>query len=75
MGSTATALGEDCNGNGISDRKDIANGRSSDCQMDGIPDECQLAVADTTLSVVDDVYEGAVGSEFNGSVIWLTGFK
>ena len=75
MGSTATALGEDCNGNGIPDRKDIATGRSADCQMDGIPDECQLAVAQTTLSVVDDVYEGAVGSEFNGSVIWLTGFK
>ena len=75
IGSAATALGDDCNGNGISDRKDIATGRSADCQMDGIPDECQLAVAQTTLSVVDGVYEGAVGSDFLGSIAWLTGFK
>ncbi|MCP4069911.1 MAG: hypothetical protein GY741_16685 [Phycisphaeraceae bacterium] len=75
LGSAVAAADEDCNGNGISDRKDIAVGRSADCQMDGIPDECQLAVAETTLSVVDGIYEGAVGSDFLGSIAWLTGFK
>lgn len=31
----------DCNGNGIEDAIDIANGTSTDCDHDGIPDECQ----------------------------------
>ncbi|MED5330661.1 MAG: VCBS repeat-containing protein, partial [Planctomycetota bacterium] len=31
----------DCNGNGISDVADIANGMSLDTNGDGIPDECQ----------------------------------
>ena len=30
----------DCNGNGISDTCDIANGTSSDSDGDGVPDEC-----------------------------------
>jgi hypothetical protein len=32
----------DCNGNGHLDSCDIANNTSSDCQPDGIPDDCQV---------------------------------
>lgn len=32
----------DCNGNGIEDAFDIANGSSSDLDCDGVPDECAL---------------------------------
>ncbi|MCH8807236.1 MAG: thrombospondin type 3 repeat-containing protein [Planctomycetes bacterium] len=31
----------DCNGNGIDDAIDIANGTSPDCDGNGVPDECQ----------------------------------
>jgi hypothetical protein len=31
----------DCNGNGLPDFEDIANGYSTDCDADEIPDECQ----------------------------------
>jgi hypothetical protein len=31
----------DCNGNGIDDAVDIANGTSLDCDGNGVPDECQ----------------------------------
>lgn len=31
----------DCNGNGIEDMVDIAQGTSSDADLDGVPDECQ----------------------------------
>jgi hypothetical protein len=34
----------DCNGNGISDKVDIAVGFSLDCNANGKPDECDLAV-------------------------------
>ena len=32
----------DCNGNGVDDAVDVSSGASSDCQADGIPDECQI---------------------------------
>jgi hypothetical protein len=31
----------DCNGNGIGDAQDIADGFSADCNFNGIPDECE----------------------------------
>ena len=31
----------DCNDNGVQDALDIGNGSSLDCNLDGIPDECQ----------------------------------
>ncbi|MFT7679568.1 MAG: hypothetical protein ACI8QC_003572, partial [Planctomycetota bacterium] len=31
----------DCNGNGVEDADDIANGTSLDCNSNGIPDECE----------------------------------
>ncbi|MCG3128930.1 MAG: hypothetical protein CHACPFDD_03826 [Phycisphaerae bacterium] len=33
----------DCNGNGVEDADDIANGTSQDCNGNGVPDECDLA--------------------------------
>ena len=36
-----TVTGGDCNGNGIADSVDIANGTSQDCDGNGVPDECQ----------------------------------
>ena len=33
--------GQDCNGNGIPDACDIANGTSLDLNSNGIPDECE----------------------------------
>ena len=33
----------DCNGNGVSDTTDIANGYAKDCNGNGIPDSCDIA--------------------------------
>jgi len=33
----------DCNGNGIPDNQDIADGTSADCNANGRPDECEIA--------------------------------
>lgn len=41
-GTPTVAAGLDCNGNGIEDAIDIANGTSSDLDGDGVPDECQV---------------------------------
>ncbi len=38
--------GIDCNGNGVCDDLDIASGISSDADFNGVPDECELPVAD-----------------------------
>ena len=35
--------GYDCNGNGIDDAIDIANGTEQDCNHNGIPDSCEIA--------------------------------
>ncbi|NNM27584.1 MAG: hypothetical protein HKO59_16670 [Phycisphaerales bacterium] len=39
----ARRVENDCNGNGVNDACDIANGTSLDANLDGIPDECVLA--------------------------------
>ena len=39
----AAPAASDCNGNGIDDATDIANGTSEDCNGNGIPDECDVA--------------------------------
>ncbi|MBN1511116.1 MAG: hypothetical protein JXB13_03810 [Phycisphaerae bacterium] len=33
---------EDCNGNGVVDSLDLANGTSADCNGNGMPDECEV---------------------------------
>ncbi len=37
-----TSATNDCNGNGVPDSIDIANGTSRDCNGNGIPDECEI---------------------------------
>ncbi|MFT4541168.1 MAG: hypothetical protein ACI841_004418 [Planctomycetota bacterium] len=37
----------DCNGNGVLDTTDIANGTSLDCNANGRPDECDIAIGAT----------------------------
>ncbi len=34
---------DDCNGNGIDDATEIADGSANDCNLDGVPDECGIA--------------------------------
>ncbi|MFQ5805429.1 MAG: hypothetical protein ACE5I3_03150, partial [Phycisphaerae bacterium] len=34
--------GPDCNGNGIPDVNDVADGTSEDCNTNGVPDECDI---------------------------------
>ncbi|MGD8453775.1 MAG: S8 family serine peptidase [Phycisphaerae bacterium] len=42
-GAEAIVQEGDCNGNGIPDSVDIANGTSDDCNNNTIPDECDIA--------------------------------
>jgi hypothetical protein len=53
-------LGVDCNHNGIADSDDISSGYSTDCDLDGVPDECQ---ADCDGDGVPDVCELAQGAD------------
>lgn len=43
LDNVAAAGPPDCNGNGVLDDQDIANGARPDCQPNGIPDECDIA--------------------------------
>ena len=70
----AVALGQDCNGNGVADAKDIAGGFSEDCQADGVPDECQIAEGEIRYAYDDGIYGGAVGTDFTASLGWLLNF-
>ena len=53
-------VGYDCNSNSIADNVDIGNGTSSDCNHDGIPDECQNS--DCNGNGVMDVCDIAAGT-------------
>jgi len=41
LGSAGAPLERDCNGNGVEDAADIAEGHSVDENWNGIPDECE----------------------------------
>ncbi len=59
----------DCNGNGVDDATDIANGTSDDVNSDGIPDECQL-----TRLCADTNNDGFVSpADFNAWIIAFNG--
>lgn len=49
----------DCNGNGIPDDEDIANGTSFDCDGNGIPDECEALPIGPVVYVDADATSGA----------------
>jgi hypothetical protein len=41
LSTSGMAASLDCNGNGVDDATDIADGTSQDCDANGVPDECQ----------------------------------
>ena len=53
---------EDCNANGQRDDCDIFAETSLDCQLDGIPDECQIAGNDCNANGIPDDCELASGA-------------
>ena len=59
----------DCNGNGIQDAIDISVGTSTDCSLDGIPDECQFdefeLMADCNDNGIWDVCDIAEGTSLD----------
>jgi len=63
---------DDCNGNGVSDACEIADGVLADCNQNGVPDECDLSAGSshdldfdgvldecTTIIYVDEKAQGA----------------
>ena len=60
----------DCNGNGINDLDDIANGTSQDCNHNNVPDECESAADCNNNGLRDfcDLYNGT-SQDVNGNQI------
>ncbi|MCH7994726.1 MAG: right-handed parallel beta-helix repeat-containing protein, partial [Planctomycetes bacterium] len=50
--------GLDCNGNGVSDLDDVANGTSQDCTGNGVPDECELDCDGNAVADICDILDG-----------------
>jgi glucose/arabinose dehydrogenase len=59
----------DCNGNGIPDATDIANGTSRDCNGNGIPDECDISSGRST-----DCDGNGIPDECDSVVVTTTNF-
>ena len=63
----------DCNGNGVADELDIAQGTSQDCNHNGVPDECDpgmltVSMGDlTTLTLNESVTLGSDPTASGGS--------
>jgi hypothetical protein len=73
---------EDCNGNGVPDDLDIADGTSADQDADGVPDDCGAGVpfcfGDGTGAIcpcgnIGAAGEGCVNSSGQGGVLFTTG--
>ncbi len=60
---------QDCNGNGVSDDKDIADGVASDCNANGVPDTCDGPDCDGN-GVLDecDIASGS-GTDCNNNLV------
>ncbi len=43
LAGTSLVRAADCNGNGVDDASDVESGTSDDCNLDGVPDECEVA--------------------------------
>ncbi len=60
--------GDDCNENGVDDATDIAEGRSLDCNGNGVPDECEPGFVDCDGNGLDDACQqsaqGLLGQYF-----------
>ncbi len=62
----------DCNGNGVPDATDIANGTSDDCNGNGIPDECDLQTSCALQELIDCNFDGTLNDcdpDCNGSLL------
>lgn len=61
----------DCNGNGVPDECDLADGTSADCNANGIPDDCELGPNDCNANGVPDECDLADGTsaDCNGNAI------
>jgi len=59
----------DCNGNGVADYIEIANGSAPDCNNNGLPDSCDIAqgLADSDNDGLPDICEDCNG---NGEYDW-----
>ncbi len=58
----------DCNENGSSDEDDIASGTSSDCNRNGIPDECEEDCNENRIADECDISEG-ISTDYDGNGI------
>lgn len=59
------ASGNDCNGNGVNDAIDIANGTARDCNGNGVPDSCDISIgasADCDFNSVPDTCQIAANA-------------
>lgn len=56
----------DCNGNGIPDATDIADGTSTDANGDGVPDECFFDCNNNGVEDADDITNGT-SQDCNGN--------
>ncbi len=54
--------GGDCNGNGQADDVDVSTGASLDCDVDGVPDECQWLSGGCTVMGDSDWFEYRAGT-------------
>ncbi len=59
--SDARAQLVDCNDNGVADGTDITSGASDDCNLNGIPDECECLADDDMNGVPDACEPGQCG--------------
>lgn len=61
-------VGNDCNQNGVDDQEEIAKGKSQDCNLNSIPDECDISPPGLGLSVAFQL--GALGPVKAGLARW-----
>ncbi len=61
----------DCNGNSFADSADITNGTSSDCNLNGVPDECEAVTPGGILQVPQDfsTIQAAIDAACSGAEI------
>ncbi|MFQ5424938.1 MAG: hypothetical protein ACE5F9_13290, partial [Phycisphaerae bacterium] len=61
------AGGADCNGNGVSDDQDIADGTSQDCNTNGVPDDCDITQGTSADANGDGIPDECAGVDCNAN--------
>lgn len=65
----------DCDQDGTGDLCALVAGRAEDCDLDVLPDECELKTTGVLTYQIDSgVYDGAVGSFGSADVVWMNQF-